>query len=227
MRANSEIPKLEDCTAHGPDSQSELYVVEGDSAARSVLRLRSEWNQAVLPMQGKPLNAMKATAQRVERYPLFRAFRDALGIADGDTPEKPSPTLRYQRIILLFDPDADGIHCGALMLMYLYRQMRRVLESGCVYLVRAPLLEVVAQTRDGERVESFYAYTESQAGKLMLDIRRAGYEIVSRNFYRGLGSMPAQTLHTTCLAPQSRRLIPLGVREAQVAIELFSGRMGR
>ena len=114
--------KLDDCTHHGIGSGAELYVVEGDSAAGAVSRMRNAAYQAVLPMQGKPLNTVRATAQRVVANPWFAALTDALGTGLGDAFE--IKALRYDRVILLMDPDADGIHCGALVTLFFYRWMR-------------------------------------------------------------------------------------------------------
>lgn len=207
--------KLSDCLEHGPSTNCELFVVEGDSAARTVCQLRNERSQAVLPMQGKPLNAIKASRKRVENSPLFEALQDAVGRSN-------SP-IRYQRIILLFDPDADGVHCGVLMLMYLYKYMNRLLSNGHIFLARAPLLELlIRNTQSGRVAQSLYAYTEQSAARLIRDVHLAGIEVLERNFYRGLANIPAPTLRSTCLNSNTRKLLPLGIQDAVSAIKIFS-----
>ncbi|MEQ1487852.1 MAG: toprim domain-containing protein, partial [Methylotenera sp.] len=111
--------KLQDCRQHG--ANAELFLVEGDSAASAVSSLRNQQVQAVLPMQGKPLNTIKASAEKVVENALFKALIEALGAGVGDNFDLTK--CRYSRIVLLMDADADGIHCGALMLMFFYRWM--------------------------------------------------------------------------------------------------------
>ncbi len=130
--------KLEDCTGNG--AGTELFIVEGDSAASIVCRVRDERFQAVLPMQGKPLNAYRATPKKVVTNPWFAALTDAIGTGIGD--DFALKKIRFARIVLLMDPDADGIHCGALLLMFFYRWMRPLLEAGHIAMARAPLATI-------------------------------------------------------------------------------------
>ena len=109
--------KLDDAAVHGGGSGAELFVVEGDSAAASVSRVRDPRFQAVLPMQGKPLNAVKASRQKVVSHAFFGPLIAALGT--GIDADFRLGGLRYDRVLLLMDPDADGIHCGVLMLLFL------------------------------------------------------------------------------------------------------------
>jgi len=128
MHYSNKPAKLEDCRNHGPGSGAELFLVEGDSAAHSVAGLRNKQFQAVLPMQGKPMNAAKASEARISEYSLFRAFRTAMGM--GEAGETGSLVHRFEKIVLLFDPDADGIHSGALMLIFLHRVLPELLDTG-------------------------------------------------------------------------------------------------
>ncbi len=102
--------KLHDCQIHGIGSEAELFIVEGDSASKNVVRVRNRQFQAVLPMQGKPLNACKASKRVVGQNELYQQLVAALGAGWDETFDLSQ--LRYDRVILLFDPDADGIHCG-------------------------------------------------------------------------------------------------------------------
>lgn len=121
MHYSGARSKFEDCIQHGLGGGAELFIVEGDSAAGAVANLRNAQTQAVLPMQGKPLNALRTSGERVSEFSLFKQLVAALGVNLLDTePGEASDlaTLLFDRVLLLFDPDADGIHCGALMLMF-------------------------------------------------------------------------------------------------------------
>ena len=133
-------PDLSACLLHGPESGAELFVVEGRSAADAVRAVRDPVRQAVLPLQGKPLNGARATAARVAADPFLGALAAALGTGWGDACSLDG--LRYERVLLLHDPDADGIHIGALLLMHVARWLAPLLEAGRVERVHAPVGEV-------------------------------------------------------------------------------------
>ena len=186
-------PKLDDCAIHGISSGNELLIVEGDSAAASVASVRSNHSQAVLAMQGKPLNALKASATKVGANDLYKRLSDALAVPLVDELSQPSliaaqrlEQLRYGRIVLLFDPDADGVHCSALLMMFFYRWMRPLLESGRIEMVRFSVEEMKAWRP------------------------------------RGLGSIDPSYLEKTCVNPATRRSVPIGIADARAAIGVFS-----
>jgi len=209
--------KFSDCLQHLPAGSSELLIVEGDSASDAVVKLRNPECQAVLPMQGKPMNAMKASTAKLENSPLFRTLCESLGVSLRDPAS--NSKLRYSRIVFLFDPDADGIHCGVLMLLFFYRFLRPVLDSGHVYRTQTPLFEVTTGSPSGQ--QTFYAYTEPELGVLMRDVRQAGMTITGRSYFRGLANFPASTLKSTCINPASRKLVRLGARDAEAALRIF------
>jgi DNA gyrase subunit B len=214
MHVNFSAPlELHDCKEHGPGSGAELFVVEGDSAAKSVSRLRNLQSQAVIPMQGKPLNAFKAKREAVLRNSLLSELLRAIGCQDFVVPDKP----RYEKIILLFDPDADGIHCGALMTLFFYRWLRPIMDSGRLYLVRAPLFEIANQQRD--KIE--LAYTEEQYRQMCEQL------VVPDSFkkqrYRGLGSMNDDVLYRACINPETRKLYRLTAQDAEASAAIFGG----
>ena len=208
--------KLHDSRRHGMGSQAELFVVEGDSASKSVCRVRDVDFQAVLPMQGKPMNAIKASRKAVQRYELFRELVDSIGA--GWSGAAAPDSMRFERIILLFDPDADGIHCGALMSMFFYRWMRPLLERGQVSMIQPPLFEVSSP----QTGETLHAYSESQYRKLCEELERLKIPFESRR-YRGLASMNTSSLITTCIDPSTRNLRPVSVSDAETAIRVFMG----
>lgn len=212
--------KLADCKQHGPGAKNELFIVEGDSASKAVCAVRNVQSQAVLPMQGKPINAMKAKLPTILRYDLFRAVFDALGYPDGKVED--TSHCRFERVILLFDPDADGIHCGALMLMFFYRVLRPLLEEGRICIVRAPLYELRLENAGIEDPQAKYAYTQDEALKLIDDLQFIGIN-VKRIRYRGLANMREQTLLATCLDPATRKLNRLQIADAEAAIAVFGG----
>lgn len=202
---------------HGCDQDNELFLVEGDSAASNVARVRNTELQAVLPMQGKPMNAGKASLARVLANHWFKAFIAAAGCGIGENcrPEQ----LRYQRILLLFDPDADGIHCGALLLIFLHHHMPALLRERKIWMVRAPLLRVTAPSLP----EPIYARSERQYQHLMkqLTARRIGQIQTLR--YRGLGSLEAELLTDQCVSPLTRQADLMSARDAQMALSVFGG----
>ena len=206
--------KLVDCREHGADA--ELFIVEGDSAARSVVALRNDRNQAVLPLQGKPLNAWKASRTKVEASPLYRQLAGALGLPNAVTCDETGvQRLRYARVLLLFDPDADGIHICALMLLYFRRWLPALLAAGRIEIVRAPMFVI---SHDGA---SEYAYSQPHANALVEKLRGAGAVDIQTHVYRGLGSIPPQVLGALCVDPHTRRSRVAGEEDIAAVLQAF------
>jgi len=231
MIYNNHRPKLglHDCEQHGHDSSGELFIVEGDSASKAVCGLRNPRFQAVLPMQGKPANAMKASARLLRENALFGELRTALGYAQGPYAAHGADidvdACRYQKIILLFDPDADGIHCGALMLIYFHHQLRPLLEAGRIAVIRAPLYELTYSkllVANAPR-ESVYAYTDLELQRRQRELTLAGAMQLKTHRTRGLGGMRSELLRSTGIDPSTRHLFPLTCADAQAAIAVFGG----
>lgn len=219
MSVSNRLLKLHGCEASGVGSGAELLIVEGDSASRSVVRVRDERYQAVLPMQGKPLNALRATPQAVERNRWFASLIEALGCSWGD--EFSPEDRRYDRLVLLFDPDADGIHCGVLMLMFFYRWMRPLLEIGAVQTVRAPLYRLGSPRMKGD----VYAHTDLQLRRLISELEARGVVDLNRQHIRGLGNLDPPTLVATCVDPSTRFAETQNVSDAEFAISIFAPRV--
>ncbi len=208
--------KLVDCLSHGSDSRAELFIVEGDSASLSVCTLRDPSFQAVLPMQGKPMNTLKSREDRVKADPFFAALIDALGTDLGDYCHVES--LRYRQVVLLFDPDADGIHSSTLMLLFFYRWMKPLIDAGRLMIVRAPMMEIVADEMSGELL----AYSEEDGDRLCRDAtgqRKPGY---SKKRFRGLASFDADLLTRCCIDPRTRRISRLTIRDAEESIRIMA-----
>jgi DNA gyrase subunit B len=208
--------KLADCEPLG--AGAELILVEGDSAQDSVLAVRDARIQAVLPLQGKPLNAWAATQVKVEQHVLFQQLAQALGLPSPTAlPEGGVTALRYERIVLLFDPDADGIHIGALVQLYFARWLPAIVESGMLWLCRAPMYELVdadgvvhhALTPDHRQRIEQSLHTSDDAPAPMV---RA---------LRGIGGFAPDTLRRLCVDPTTRLARALTPRDVQDAVDLF------
>ena len=211
--------RLDECGAHAagvgrrPTDPLELFVVEGESAALAVGRVRNAATQAVLAMQGKPLNALKATRAKVAAQPFFAALIAGLGAGWGEACD--ASRLRYDRVLLLMDPDADGIHCGLLLIMFFHRWMRPVLDAGRVEIVRPPWGEVAA---DGGSPR--YARSEEEFLALAARERERGAAVARR--FRGLAAIEPRLLLEACVAPATRHTDPIDAAQAAAMIAIFA-----
>lgn len=190
-------------------------MVEGDSAALAVLQVRDPRLQAVLPMQGKPLNALRASDGKVAANPFLRALTEAIGAGRGAAFDRDA--LRYERIVLLMDPDADGIHSGALLLLFFHRWMPTLVERGHVERVHAPLGEV--RTADGGLR---YAYTDRQFQALSAENRTSGPARFETLRYRGLAGLDAGVLAEQCVDRATRHGHVLTPDDAKAAMDVFA-----
>ena len=214
--------KLIDCSPPAvatDDDYRELILVEGDSASKSVARVCDRRFQAVLPMQGKPMNATKASDAAVRRNQWFSALIDALGVGwhAEDLAE-----LRYQRVLFLFDPDADGIHCGALMLMFFDVYLRPMLDANRVSMIKPPLFEIRAPGYN----DTLQAFSEDHLQRIRkaLNDKKIAHE---HHRYRGLASLAERTLHESCVDPNSRTAYLLQHADAESARAIFGPKADR
>ena len=211
--------ELIDCEVHGPGSGAELFVVEGESAALAVARVRDPRFQALLPMQGKPLNAVKATPRRVAAQPLFRELNAALGAGMGA--DFRAAALRFERLLILTDPDADGIHCGILLLAFLHRFLPPLLDAagpgpGRVGWVRAPWGDVMPA--DGG--QALVAHSEEGLVALAEQIRREKPVTVRR--FRGLAAIDSELLACHCVQPGGRRVDWMDTRQVEGMLAMLA-----
>lgn len=217
MHRWSRPARLADCALHGPDSGAELFVVEGASAAAAVLAVRDPLRQAVLPLQGMPLASHRAPPARVAADPFLRAFAQALGLEPGERCSL--GPLRYERVLLLTDPDADGIHIGALLLLHVHRWLRPLLDGARLERVIPPIGEVHASAHDAP----WPAFGDAHLRALHAHARAGGGPATVARRYRGLAGIGATMLRATCVDPSTRLTAVLGAPDAQAALAVFGG----
>ena len=213
--------KLKDCRSTDPE-ECELYIVEGDSAGGSAKEGRESRFQAILPIRGKIINVEKARIDRVLKNTEVQSLITALGT--GIHEEFDLSKLRYHKIVLMADADVDGQHIRTLLLTFLFRFMRGLVEHGHVYIAQPPLYKIKWQ-----RTEPEYAYSDRERDGLLKDGATAGKKInkddgIQR--YKGLGEMNAEELWETTMDPANRLLLQVTLDDAATADELFSVLMG-
>jgi DNA gyrase subunit B len=211
--------KLADCASRDP-SESELYLVEGDSAGGSAKQARDREFQAILPLRGKILNVEKARLDRILENNEIRNMVTALGCGLTSTEDEFSlDDLRYERIIVMTDADVDGAHIRTLLLTFLYRHLRPLVEQGCIYIALPPLFRV----HKGKREE--YAWTEEEKQEFAAGMRN-GRSKPTIQRYKGLGEMNPEQLWETTMDPETRMTQQITIEDAAAADRIFSTLMG-
>lgn len=207
--------KLADCSSKDPKN-SELYIVEGDSAGGSAKQGRNRENQAVLPLRGKILNVEQSRLDKIIANNEIKALIIAMGVGVGETFD-PS-RLRYDRIIIMTDADVDGAHIRTLLLTLFYRYFKDLIEKGHIYIAQPPLYKLA----QGKRMT--YVYTEEEKEKLLKTFDPNQKVNIQR--YKGLGEMNPEQLWETTMNPQSRTMLRVTIEDAEQADMIFDTLMG-
>lgn len=206
--------KLADCQS-SDIKETEVYLVEGDSAGGSAKQGRDRRFQAILPLKGKIMNVEKARLDKILGYEEIRSMITAFGTGIGS--EFNIEKLRYGKIIIMTDADVDGAHIRTLLLTFFFRYMKELIDGGHIYIAQPPLYKVTKGRKEA------YCYSDKELDDFLNEVGRSNYSIQR---YKGLGEMNADQLYDTTMDPNTRTLLKVTIQDAVNADEIFTTLMG-
>ncbi|AAV27491.1 DNA gyrase/topoisomerase IV subunit B [Mesomycoplasma hyopneumoniae] len=208
--------KLADCGTKNSEI-AELYIVEGNSAGGSAKMGRDRHFQAILPLRGKVINSQRFQLEKVLKNEEILSMITAFGTGVG--PEFDISKIRYQKIIIMTDADSDGSHIRSLLLTFLFRYFKKLIEFGFVYIAIPPLYKI----SQGKKI--FYAYNEREKEKFLAEILKENSKFTIQR-YKGLGEMNPEQLWETTMDPQTRRMYQVQIHDLEVVAQVFDSLMG-
>ena len=209
--------KLADCSSRDPQ-QSELYIVEGNSAGGSAKQGRDRQFQAILPLRGKILNTERTRLDKMLSNEEIKAMISALGVGIGDNFDVSN--IRYHRIIIMTDADVDGAHIRTLLLTFFFRYMQGIIDAGHLFIAQPPLYLI------SHKNQKKYAYSENEKDEVIKEFG-VNPEKIGMQRYKGLGEMNPEQLWETTMNPENRTLLQVSVEDAAQADRTFDMLMGQ
>jgi DNA gyrase subunit B len=221
---STQLPgKLADCQSRNPE-ECEIFIVEGDSAGGSSKQARKREFQAVLPIRGKILNVEKARLAKILENKEIQALITAIGTGIGD--EFDLEKARYHKIVMLMDADVDGAHIRTLVLTFLFRHMKELIDAGYVYIAQPPLFQIQPKgSKNKDRIQ--YAYSDRERDRIIAEMGNGdGPRKLEISRFKGLGEMDPEQLEVTTMDPAHRTMLQVTMEDAAAADQMFTILMG-